>query len=184
LSVLVLLFLKVFVDLTNAGNNCERGGFVCEGYTQRTAFPRTATPKQYPTPIQSKDSFPDHGGLQARYDRPATAGAQLRTFMLLRAFSLYHLSAVISLKATLLLSVDDCFKSFLSLCQGVRLTNHLPGLAPTLLQRLLRIPSQKGSEVDKRPSSLILMKMYLVEQCLVTGDSLCMLRVRRRVAIL
>jgi len=87
-SFMLLFFSQRLVDLTNTGNNCERGGFVCEGYTQRTAFPRTATPKQYPTPIQSKDSFPDHGGLQARYE----------------TLPLYHLRAVISLHATLLLS--------------------------------------------------------------------------------
>ena len=54
--------------IRSTGNNCERGGFVCEGYTQRTAFPRTSAPKQHPTPIQSKDSFADHGTIQPRYE--------------------------------------------------------------------------------------------------------------------
>lgn len=117
---------------------------------------------------------------------PAAAGAQLRPPTAANfpctIYGLVH-RAVVSLHATLLLSAEGCFKPLLSLCQGARLTNHLSGLEPTPLQRLLRTPFQKGSEVDLRLLSLILMKMCLVEQCLVIGDNQCMLQVQRLAAI-
>ena len=93
---------------------------------------------------------------------------------------LYHLSAGFPPESP---SADDCFKPLLSLCQGAKLTNHLPGLAPTLLRKHLHIPPQKGSEVDQLLSSLTLM-MYTIKHRLVIGYGLFMLGDRRRVAIL
>ena len=39
------------------GNNCQRGGFICEGYANKVPWPKNGTPKPHP-PIVSKDRFP------------------------------------------------------------------------------------------------------------------------------
>ena len=44
--------------LTNGpGNNCLRGGFVCEGYTARNTWQKPTNPKA-PIPLQSKNGYP------------------------------------------------------------------------------------------------------------------------------
>ncbi|KAI4160267.1 MAG: hypothetical protein LQ342_005859 [Letrouitia transgressa] len=40
-----------------SGNNCLRGGFVCEGYTARNTWQKPANPKA-PIPLQSKNGYP------------------------------------------------------------------------------------------------------------------------------
>lgn len=42
---------------TGAGNNCLRGGFVCEGYTMRNTWQKPADSKA-PIPLQSKHGYP------------------------------------------------------------------------------------------------------------------------------
>ena len=49
-----LLFTKLI------GNNCLRGGFVCEGYTMRNTWQKPANAKQ-PIPLQSKNGYPPPG---------------------------------------------------------------------------------------------------------------------------
>lgn len=42
------------------GNNCNRGGFVCEGYSTRTPWQKPSSSKT-PVPLQSKEGYPDLG---------------------------------------------------------------------------------------------------------------------------
>lgn len=51
---LVLKFHNVYSN--KVGNNCMRGGFVCQGYPARGSWPKPAE-KQGPVPLQSKDGY-------------------------------------------------------------------------------------------------------------------------------
>lgn len=44
----------------NVGNNCLRGGFVCEGYSTRNTWQKPANAKA-PIPLQSKNGYPPQG---------------------------------------------------------------------------------------------------------------------------
>ncbi|RDW83977.1 putative Zn(II)2Cys6 transcription factor [Aspergillus mulundensis] len=44
-----------------AGNNCLRGGFICEGYSSRSTWQKPSSSKT-PVPLQSKEGYPDTGG--------------------------------------------------------------------------------------------------------------------------
>lgn len=48
----------LLIDLI--GNNCLRGGFVCEGYTMRNTWQKPTNAKQ-PIPLQSKNGYPPQG---------------------------------------------------------------------------------------------------------------------------
>jgi hypothetical protein len=122
--------ILAFVDITNAGNNCERGGFLCEGYTQCTAFPRTTAPRQHPTQIQPKDSLQEHGSLLARY-----GGFQSRY---LHGYHGVHLSAEYS------------FKPLSSPRRELGLTNLHLGLASNPRRRCLPTLCLKSSVADQR----------------------------------
>lgn len=45
---------------TPTGNNCLRGGFVCEGYSMRNTWQKPANAKA-PVPLQSKNGYPPQG---------------------------------------------------------------------------------------------------------------------------
>jgi hypothetical protein len=54
----------LFGDLPNwvdQGNNCIRGGFVCEGYSSRNTWQKPSNAKG-PIPLQSKDGYPEIPG--------------------------------------------------------------------------------------------------------------------------
>ncbi|KAF2690719.1 hypothetical protein K458DRAFT_426170 [Lentithecium fluviatile CBS 122367] len=38
-------------------NNCQRGGFICEGYANKVPWPKNGVPKPHP-PLQARDRFP------------------------------------------------------------------------------------------------------------------------------
>lgn len=54
--------------VTVLGNNCVRGGFVCEGYANKTTWPKAPLGSQKPTPvaIQAREDYSDTGGLMPR----------------------------------------------------------------------------------------------------------------------
>lgn len=43
--------------LTSAGNNCGRGGFICEGYANKVPWPKNGVQKPHP-PLQARDRLP------------------------------------------------------------------------------------------------------------------------------
>ncbi|KAL3459976.1 trimeric LpxA-like protein, partial [Aspergillus heterothallicus] len=50
---------RVLIRVT--GNNCIRGGFICEGYSSRSTWQKPSTTKT-PVPLQSKEGYPEIGG--------------------------------------------------------------------------------------------------------------------------
>lgn len=44
-----------------AGNNCTRGGFLCEGYSSRSTWQKPSSSKA-PVPLQSKEGYPEFAG--------------------------------------------------------------------------------------------------------------------------
>ncbi|KAF2840562.1 hypothetical protein M501DRAFT_608220 [Patellaria atrata CBS 101060] len=44
-------------------SNCIRGGFVCEGYTVKTAWSKPGTLTKQPIPLQSKEGYPDQNNM-------------------------------------------------------------------------------------------------------------------------
>lgn len=58
-----LVFFETYISrfIHTAGNNCIRGGFICEGYSSRSTWQKPSTTKT-PIPLQSKEGYPDIGG--------------------------------------------------------------------------------------------------------------------------
>ena len=52
--------ILILLLTASTGNNCLRGGFVCEGYTMRNTWQKPANAKQ-PIPLQSKNGYPPPG---------------------------------------------------------------------------------------------------------------------------
>ena len=59
---------KTWTSDWTLGQNCKRGGFVCEGYSTNKTWGKPAlTGKVAPIPIQSRtDGYNDTGGLMPR----------------------------------------------------------------------------------------------------------------------
>lgn len=66
-----------------AGNNCIRGGFLCEGYSSRNTWQKPSSTKT-PVPLQSKEGYPDASNqyvhdVSQQHDRQPSITEQLET---------------------------------------------------------------------------------------------------------
>ena len=74
--------LRSFSDFSLTGNNCIRGGFLCEGYSSRGTWQKPSSVKP-PVPLQSKDGYADVSSHyihdMGQYDRQQGLTDQLET---------------------------------------------------------------------------------------------------------
>lgn len=63
-----------FTNLVTAGNNCQRGGFECQGYTTvRGVWPGKSNGSKGPIPLQAKDGQPGNPDLAYQNNEPHSA---------------------------------------------------------------------------------------------------------------
>lgn len=53
---IIITLLEYDADYS-VGNNCQRGGFICEGYATKVPWPKNGTPRPA-APLVAKDRFP------------------------------------------------------------------------------------------------------------------------------
>jgi hypothetical protein len=53
--------MDILADNKFSGHNCQRGGFVCEGYAAKSPWPKPSVSKQLPMPIQARDPYVEAG---------------------------------------------------------------------------------------------------------------------------